>query len=279
MHPSIGTPLRLCHLPLIMDVLRRTGVLDVIDRAVVDDRRSKVSTSECVAVMLCSIFGGAHDLWRVRERLSRYDMRTVMQDRGFAISEFPEERLAKALDDLWTAHVDKLMTAIALQTIEAYDLDTDFLHFDTTSLSFYGAYEREDPESLGDGIPAAPRVVHGYSKNRRGDLKQIMYGSLLTADGGIPLAGRAMDGNRSDNEASAEFFAEGTSIKDIRKLTKSICGCPLFDHVFSISCACAEWFVIEVIQCKRDVDVASALLLIVRRSISIITYENSCFHS
>jgi transposase len=212
MHPSIGTPLRLCHLPLIMDVLRRTGVLDVIDRAVVDDRRSKVSTSECVAVMLCSIFGGAHDLWRVRERLSRYDMPTVMQDRGFSISEFPEERLAKALDDLWTAHVDKLMTAIALQTIEAYDLDTGFLHFDTTSLSFYGAYEREDPGSLGDGIPAAPRVVHGYSKNRRGDLKQIMYGSLLTADGGIPLAGRAMDGNRSDNEASAEFFA------DVRKL-------------------------------------------------------------
>jgi transposase len=212
MQPSIGTPLRLCHLPLIMDVLRRTGVLDVIDRAVVDDRRSKVSTSDCVAVMLCSIFGGAHDLWRVRERLGRYDMPTVMQDRGFSISEFPEERLAKALDDLWTAHVDKLMTAIALQAIEAYDLETGFLHFDTTSLSFYGAYEREDPGSLGDGIPAAPRVVHGYSKNRRGDLKQILYGSLLTADGGIPLAGRAMDGNRSDNEASAEFFA------DVRKL-------------------------------------------------------------
>jgi hypothetical protein len=208
MHNSIGVPLRLGHLPLIMDVLRRSKVLEIIDRAVADDRRSKVSTSECVAVMLCSIFGGAHDLWRVRERLGRYDMPTVMQDRGFDITEFPEERLAKALDDLWSAHVDKMMTAIALQTIEAYAVDTEFLHFDTTSLSFYGAYEREDPGSLADGIPAPPRVVHGYSKNKRGDLKQIMYGSLLTADGGIPLAGRAMDGNRSDNESSAEFFAE-----------------------------------------------------------------------
>ena len=100
MNISIGTPRRLAHLPIIMDILRRTKVLDVIDQAVRDDQRSKVSTSDCVAVMLCSVFAGAHDLWRVRERLERFDMPTVMQDAGFAIAEFPEERLAKALDDL-----------------------------------------------------------------------------------------------------------------------------------------------------------------------------------
>jgi transposase len=64
-------------------------------------------------------------------------------------------------------------------------------------------------------------VVHGYAKNRRGDLKQILYGTLMTAYGGIPLAGRGMDGNRSDNESCADFFAE------VRKLVKdprTVCG-------------------------------------------------------
>jgi transposase len=221
MQSSFGTPLRLAHLPILMDVLRRSKVLEVIDAAIADDRRCKVSTSECVAVMLCAVFSGGHDLWRVREKLERFDMKTVMQDHGFDIQEFPEERLAKALDDLWTADTNRITTAIALQMVEAWEVKTDFLHFDTTSLSFYGAYEKEDFTSFTEAMPPAPRVVHGYSKNRRGDLKQILYGTLMTADGGIPLAGRGMDGNRSDNESCAEFFAE------LRKLVKDpheVCG-------------------------------------------------------
>jgi hypothetical protein len=218
---AFGTPQRLAHLPVLMDVLRRSKVLDVIDVSIADDPRSKVSTSDCVAVMLCSVFSGGHDLWRVREKLERFDMPTAMQDAGFDIQEFPEERLAKALDDLWAADVDKIATAIAVQMIEAWQVQTDFLHFDTTSLSFYGAYEREDFASFTEAMPPAPRVVHGYAKNRRGDLKQILYGTLMTADGGIPLAGRGMDGNRSDNESCADFFAE------VRKLVKdprTVCG-------------------------------------------------------
>lgn len=218
---SFGTPLRLGHLPILMDILRRSKVLEVIDKSVADDRRCKVSTSECVAVMLCAVFSGGHDLWRVREKLERFDMKTVMQDHGFDIQEFPEERMAKALDDLWTADVDRITTAIALQIIESWELRTDFLHFDTTSLSFYGAYEKEDFTSYTEAMPPAPRVTRGYSKDRRGDLKQIMYGTLMTADGGIPLAGRGMDGNRSDNESCAAFFAE------VRKLVKDpreVCG-------------------------------------------------------
>jgi len=205
---QLGTPLRVNHLPIVMDILRRSKVLEVINHAVVDDRRSKVSTSECVAVILCSVFSGAHDLWRVRARLERYDMRTVMQDAGFDIQEFPEERLAKALDDLWSVDVNKLMTSLAIQVIDGFQLDTGFCHFDTTSLSFYGGYEREEFGSMTEDMPPAPQVTYGYSKNHRGDLKQIMCGTMLSADGGIPLVARGVDGNRSDNEVAAEFFTD-----------------------------------------------------------------------
>ena len=107
MNLKIGIPLRLGHLPVVMDFLRRSHLFHIIDRAVREDPRSKVSTSECVAVLLCSIFSGAHDLWRVRERLALFDMKTIMQDPGFDLDEFPEERLAKALDNLQAANLDK----------------------------------------------------------------------------------------------------------------------------------------------------------------------------
>ena len=84
-----------------MDMLRRSRVLATIDHAIEQHRLSSVSTGECVAVILAWVFVGAHSLWRICERLAPYDMATIMQDPGFDLARFPEERLAKALDDLY----------------------------------------------------------------------------------------------------------------------------------------------------------------------------------
>jgi transposase len=147
-------------------------------------------------------------------------MATIMQDATFDLERFPEERLAKALDDLYAFGLEKLMTSVALNAIEQYRLDTSFLHFDTTSLTFYGAYEREDPWAATDGITPPPRVTFGHSKAHRPDLKQVLFGSLVTSDGGIPLWGQAMDGNMSDSIAAAEFF---TRIRSLVAAPQEVC--------------------------------------------------------
>lgn len=203
---KIETPQRLCHLPLVMDVLRRSRVLSTIDHAIGQHPLSDVSTGECVAVILAGVFVGAHSLWRIRERLAPYDMVTIMQDPGFDLARFPEERLAKALDDLYRFGLDRLMSGLALEAIRQHGLDTQFLHFDTTTLSFYGAYEREELSAMSDGVAPPPKVTYGHSKANRPDLKQVVFGSLVTADGGVPLMGKVLDGNTADSVAAAEFF-------------------------------------------------------------------------
>ena len=203
---QIEIPQRLCHLPLVMDVLRRSRVLETIDHAIGQHALSEVSTGECVAVILAGVFVGAHSLWRIRDRLAPYDMVTIMQDPGFDLARFPEERLAKALDDLHRFGLDRLMSGLALEVIRQHALDTRFLHFDTTTLTFYGAYEREGLDSMSDGINPPPKVTFGHSKAHRPDLKQVLFGSLVTADGGVPLMGKVMDGNMADSVAAAEFF-------------------------------------------------------------------------
>jgi transposase len=215
---KIEIPQRLCHLPLVMDVLRRCKVLEVIDKAIPQHALSEVSTGECVAVILCGVYVGAHSLWRIRERLAPYDMVTVMQDPTFDLERFPEERLAKALDDLYEFNLDKLMTGLALEAIRQYSLDTSFLHFDTTTLSFYGAYEREGLGSGYDG-PPPPKVTFGHSKAKRPDLKQVVFGCLSTPDGGVPLLGKVLDGNCADSLAAAEFFGRVRElVSDPRKV-------------------------------------------------------------
>ena len=133
---QIEIPQRLCHLPLVMDVLRRSRVLETIDHAIGQHALSEVSTGECVAVILAGVFVGAHGLWRIRDRLAPYDMVTIMQDPSFDLARFPEERLAKALDDLHRFGLDRLMSGLALEVIRQHALDMRFLHFDTTTLSW-----------------------------------------------------------------------------------------------------------------------------------------------
>jgi transposase len=206
MNTKIGIPLRLGHLPLVMDIFRRSGMRKIIDDAIGQDSRSDVSTSECIAVILCGVYTGAHSMWRLRDRLEAYDMKTIMQDATFDLNRYPEERLTKALDDIYKYNIDKLMTSIAVPLIYTYSIDMSFVNFDTTSLSMFGAYENDDPWSGLNGMPAPPKVTFGNSKAHRPDLKQIMYGMLVSSDGGIPLLGKALDGNASDAQAAAEFF-------------------------------------------------------------------------
>jgi len=227
---KLEPPKRLAHLPLVMEVIRQTGIPDIIDAACGTDRRMKASHGECVCVILAGVFAGEHGLWRLQDRLDVFDMATVMQDAGFDLAAFHDVRLGRCLDALYRSGPDRILSEVALRTIAAHDLDVDFLSFDTTTLSFYGAYEHElDPgwspeadEQLAlDEVPErrtrhsdlisgdgreAPRVVRGYAKNRRHDLKQILYGSVVTRDGGVPLYGRAMDGNASDVTAATDFL-------------------------------------------------------------------------
>lgn len=218
MDVTIGIPKRLGYLPLVIDVLRRTGILAIIDRVAPKHPRSKVSPSDCVAVMMCAIYSGHHDLWRMSDRLAQFDMATIMGKPDFDLSAFTEETLAKSLDRLFAENLDMLMTSMAVQAIPAFDLQTDFLNFDTTSLIFYGCEDEDDITALHDGtqpFPMPPRITFGHSKDRRPDLKQIMFGTLVTADGGVPLFGKALDGNASDSASAAAFFAR------VRQLVKS----------------------------------------------------------
>ena len=87
------------------------------------------------------------------------------------------------------------MSGLALEVIRQHGLDTRFMHFDTMTLSFYGAYESEGLSAMSDGIAPPPKVTYGHSKVKRPDLKQVVFGSLVTADGGVPLMGKVLDGN------------------------------------------------------------------------------------
>jgi transposase len=188
--PEVVDVKRLDHLPLVGAMLRELAVKETLDALTPPHKRNRVTVGACVEALVLTILTGAHAVSRVAETLAGYDLEVICQ-RPMDAAPFHDNRLGRALDALWTAGVDRLYGAVIGQAIERYALDLARLHTDATSLKLYGAYAR-------DGDEEGPLVTYGYSRDHRPDLKQLLFGLTVTAEG-VPVWGHVTDGNQSDS--------------------------------------------------------------------------------
>ncbi len=103
-------------------------------------------------------------------------------------------------------------------------VDTRFNHLDTTSLALSGEY-------LGKIDDDTVKIALGHSKDHRPDLKQIMLEMMVSQDGGIPLLGKCLNGNASDNvvfKERAEKLAEAFKASETPRYLVFDCRIMLF---------------------------------------------------
>jgi len=67
-----------------------------------------------------------------------------------------------------------------------------------------GAYRSATGETRG-GQPT-PVITHGFNKDHRPDLKQLLYILTISADGAVPIAYRSADGNTVDDVTHIETW-------------------------------------------------------------------------
>src|SRR5262249_23711138 len=116
-----------------------------------------------------------------------------------------DDRLGRALDAFFSQR-HAILATVAAEALRLADLSPQRLHFDTTHLIFYGAYEASRPRP-GD-TPWPPRtsidvppahITHGYAA----DEKLIHVGLTAAVDdlGALPLLGQCLDGNHNNHTA------------------------------------------------------------------------------
>jgi transposase len=179
------------HLPLVLGVLRKLEIATLIDSMIPPHQDQIVSAGRAVEALVLSILDGHHALYKVGRRLDERGMLSLLQP-ALEAQSLHDSRLGQTLDALYDANLNTVFSAIALRALDIYRVDTPWLHQDTTTISFYGAYEEAEAVSKG------PRPTYGYSKDGRGDLKQVLLSLGVSGDGGIPLRMGLHDGNRSD---------------------------------------------------------------------------------
>lgn len=188
---SIDRVAPVAHLPLVLGVLRKLDVAGLIDSLIVSHPEQVVSAGRAAEALVLSILDGHHALYKVGRRLEERGMLELLQP-GLEPLSLHDTRLGQSLDALFDANLNQVFSAIALRTLETYQVATPWLHQDTTTIALYGAYD-EDRVGL-----QGPRPAYGYSKDGRSDLKQVLLSLGVSGDGGLPLRLGLHDGNASD---------------------------------------------------------------------------------
>ena len=190
-------PKRVDHLGVIAGTIRKLGMIDQIDNLLGTNEQNEVTTGEAVAAMIINGLGFANRVISLTPQFFETKALDVLLRQGILSEHLNRHRLGRALDRIAEYGGEKLFTTLALNACLKEHVHLKMLSGDVTSYSVTGEYDEETDEH--DII-----IKHGYSKDHRPDLKQVVQDILSSQDGGIPIMTRIWPGNASDVEVLRE---------------------------------------------------------------------------
>lgn len=189
--------------PLLRPFLKRLRVRHFIAQALgTPDPRSKLPPLDSVMLLLRNFTLSRHPLYGVPEWVRRFDPGLLDLDED-QIRLVNDDRLGRALDKLFKADLRTLTTRFVIHMVEAFEIDLQRMHNDSTSITFSGDYTQKPLRK--DGRPRL-KIVNGFNKDHRPDLKQLVWVLTVSADGAVPVHYKVYDGNASDDKTHVETW-------------------------------------------------------------------------
>jgi transposase len=186
------TAYRADYLPLIGQLMDQMRLPQIINETVTKpNSQAIVDAGTMISGMILNLLSDAKiRLYRLSHFFEDKPMPLIFPwNQNLTPSNFTEERGGNVLDEFYRSNPQKIFSMLTHSNIKLYNINTNNIRVDTTSKSFYGAYETNMPEPID--------ITQGFSKDKRHDLKQIMFGTATSSDG-IPILGEVMSGNTSD---------------------------------------------------------------------------------
>ena len=175
--------------PVIQYYLDKLRIREIFRTYVKSDARQLMPTEEGVCILVHNILTAPLPLYQIGEWMTSRDPESL----GLGTDDatiLNDDRLGRVLDAVARSNRKTIFFRIALRMIKLFELDCRHVHQDTTSVKLYGHYETW----VGN-----PMAAHGYSKDHRPDLKQLVLGINVVGDGAVPIAKEVYSGNRTDD--------------------------------------------------------------------------------
>jgi transposase len=188
---------RLDHLGVIASVIKDLALIDMINARLMPDKHEVLTPGEAVAGMILNGLGFANrPLSLTPQFFANKPLDLLFRD-GIRADMFNRFKLGRILDEAYAYGCDLLFQELALAVCAQEGIDLRCNHLDTTSFALSGDY-------VPDSDAQAIRITHGYSKDRRPDLKQVVLELMVSQDGGVPFVSKSWDGNTSDTQIFQE---------------------------------------------------------------------------
>ena len=203
-----GRTLRTCTigaLPIVNQLLDRMQLERFLKQHLPGDgRRMAIATSRCLLVLLRNILLSREPIYGLGEWAQRFVPELLGLKRS-DLEHLNDDRVGRSLDRLFQANLHELVLDVVRHVVKEFDVSLDELHNDSTSVSFYGAYE-DAAEEIKRGKRSRLAITFGHSKDHRPDLKQLLYILTVTDDGGVPLYFTTASGNVTDDTTHRETW-------------------------------------------------------------------------
>ncbi|MDA8183543.1 MAG: IS1634 family transposase [Actinomycetota bacterium] len=191
-------------LPVVNAVLSRLGFDELLgDYLPEPDPRCAIAPARAIGVLVRNLAVCRRPLYALGVWAERYDPAALGLSGGQA-GRLNDDRVGRALDELFLADRSSLMTALSLRVIRRFGVEVKELHNDSTSITLYGAYRSADGTPRAGVRPPVPE--HGFSKDHRGDLLQLVDILTIASDGAVPMANRLADGSTEDSTTHEETW-------------------------------------------------------------------------
>lgn len=191
---------RIDALPVVNSYIDECGLPEIFERFIPAVHGKRVADSKILLFLLRNIMLSGFPLYKLAEWSADY-VPELLGLAGHAPDAINDDRVGRALDELFLADRASMLTTTALRAIDKYRLDTAFCHNDSTTVTFHGSYRRK-PKF--DKLPVCLR--RGFNKDHRPDLKQLIFNLVVCADGAVPVHFKLHDGNVSDDVTHQETW-------------------------------------------------------------------------
>jgi transposase len=185
-------------LPLLERIVERMQLRRILSEHLPgDDSRTELSTVTALLVLFANLLMAREPVYGVGEWAALFPP-DLLGLREQDLARMHDDRLGRCLDRMFEGIGPALIMAVVRHVIREFKVSLDELHNDSTTVSFYGAYDEAGQESEQRGRPTHA-LTWGHSKARRPDLKQLLYILTVTSDGNVPVYFSSESGNTVDD--------------------------------------------------------------------------------
>lgn len=178
------------HLPIVRAYVEKLGMVELLNDLV--ESEMDVEPGIMFLGMILDTLSGRSPLYRLEEFFEQQDTELLL-GKPIEAKRFNDDNLGRFLDKVYETGTMQIFMEIAIRAVKRFGINCRHVHFDTTSVSVFGAYNGQFQKE--NGLPY--EITYGYSKDHRADLKQFLI-SMLCVERNVPIFGALEDGNGSD---------------------------------------------------------------------------------